>query len=249
MLQLTCERAGLEDGQQILELRCGWGSLTLWMAEQYPNARILAMSNSVPQRDFIMARAAERNLKNVRVVTSDINDFDTDSRFDRVVSVEMFEHVRNYEQLLFRISNWLEDEGRLFVHIFCHRHFTYPFETKGAHNWMGCHFFTGGLMPSQSLLTRFQKDLEVENQWQVDGSHYSRTARAWLGNLDRRRTEIEPILAGTYGSDQLAKWRARWRIFFMACEELFGFRDGKEWFVVHYSFRKARGAPVASALD
>ena len=238
MLKLTCERAGLEDGQQILELGCGWGSLTIWMAEHYPSARILAMSNSGPQREFIMARATKRGLRNLEVITSDINDFETDLRFDRIVSVEMFEHVRNYEQLLRRISNWLKDDGSLFVHIFCHRHFAYPFETEGADNWMGRHFFTGGLMPSKELLNHFNRDLVVEEQWQVDGTHYSKTARAWLKNLDNRRPQIDPILAETYGTAQRTKWRVRWRLFFMACEELFGFRDGQEWLVAHYRFKK-----------
>jgi cyclopropane-fatty-acyl-phospholipid synthase len=245
MLKLTCERAELEDGQQILELGCGWGSLTLWMAEHYPSARILAMSNSGPQREFIMARAAERGLQNLEVITSDVNDFETALRFDRVVSVEMFEHVRNYEQLLFKISNWLKEDGRLFVHIFCHRCYTYPFETEGAHNWMGRHFFTGGLMPSKELLNHFNRDLVIEEQWQVDGSHYSKTARAWLKNLDNRRQQIDPILAQTYGSDQLTKWRVRWRLFFMACEELFGFRNGQEWLVAHYRFKKADRASTS----
>lgn len=238
MLKLTCDRAGLRDGRQILELGCGWGSLTLWMAEQYPNAHILAMSNSAPQREFILGRAAERGIKNLEVITADINEFNTDLRFDRVISVEMFEHVRNYERLLSRISNWLNDDGRLFVHIFCHRAFTYAFETEGADNWMGRHFFTGGLMPSVDLLPRFDRDLVAEEQWQVNGLHYSKTARAWLENLDKKRLQIDPILASTYGQKEVTRWRVRWRLFFMACEELFGHRNGQEWVVAHYRFKK-----------
>jgi len=238
MLKLTCDRAGLRDGRQILELGCGWGSLTLWMAEQYPNAHILAMSNSAPQREFILGRAAERGIKNLEVITADINEFNTDLRFDRVISVEMFEHVRNYERLLSRISNWLNDDGKLFVHIFCHRAFTYAFETEGADNWMGRHFFTGGLMPSVDLLPRFDRDLVAEEQWQVNGLHYSKTARAWLENLDKKRLQIDPILASTYGQKEVTRWRVRWRLFFMACEELFGHRNGQEWVVAHYRFKK-----------
>lgn len=243
MLQLTCDRAEISDGMEILELGCGWGSLSLWMAERYPNSRILAMSNSKPQRHFIMERAAERGLNNLEVVTADINTFRTDRQFDRVVSVEMFEHVRNYDRLLKRISSWLRVDGRLFVHIFSHVRFAYPYETEGAGNWMGRYFFTGGIMPSDDLFSHFNDDMEIEAHWQVDGTHYSRTARAWLDNLDAARQETDPILAAVYGRDQLVKWRVRWRLFFMACEELFGFRNGSEWIVSHYRFKKRSPAP------
>ncbi len=237
MLALTCERAGLMDGQDILELGCGWGSLTLWMARHFSSSRILAMSNSAPQREFVTTRAAREGLSNVRVVTCDINEFQTDLRFDRVVSVEMFEHVRNYAELMRRIAGWLRPEGRLFVHIFCHRRFAYPFETEGADNWMGRYFFTGGIMPSDELLHYFQDDLELETRWSVDGTHYARTARAWLGRMALNRKKIDPILARVYGPENVTIWRNRWRLFFMACEELFGYRGGREWWVGHYLFR------------
>lgn len=234
MLSLTCQRAELEDGQEILELGCGWGSLTLWMAEHFPNSNILAMSNSASQRDFVVNRARERNLSNVEVITSDMNEFTIERKFDRVVSIEMFEHMRNYQKLMSRIYNWLSPQGRLFVHIFCHRQFAYPFLTEGSDNWMGRHFFTGGVMPSADLLLFFQDNLSLKARWKVNGTHYSKTARAWLENLDARGEEIDGILSHVYGEDQVTKWRVRWRLFFMACEELFGYSNGHEWFVSHY---------------
>lgn len=231
MLKLTCERASLLDGQDVLELGCGWGSLSLYMARRYPNSRILAVSNSAPQRKFIESRAPV----NLEVVTADMNDFRTDRVFDRVVSVEMFEHMRNYQELLARISRWLRPEGRLFVHIFCHRDHSYAFETEGVGNWMGRHFFTGGLMPSFGLLPRFDRDLCAQRLWVVNGTHYQRTAAAWRVNLERNQDAVLDVFSSTYGSDA-DRWYHRWRVFFLACEELFGFRGGEEWFVGHYLF-------------
>ena len=236
MLDLTAERAGLEDGQSILELGCGWGSLTLHMARRFPGADIVAVSNSAPQRRFIESRAPS----NVRVVTADMNDLTLERRFHRVVSVEMFEHMRNYRELLRRIRSWMEDDGRLFVHVFCHRRFAYPFETEGSDNWMGRHFFTGGIMPSFDLLRRFDAHLEVEESWALDGTHYERTARAWRENLESRRDRVMPVLEETYGAEAY-RWFHRWRLFFLACEELFGYRDGSEWLVGHYRFRPVEG--------
>lgn len=234
MLALTCERAELADGQEILELGCGWGSLTLFMARAYPDARITAVSNSVPQRRFIEARAPD----NVRVVTVDMNDLTLDGRFDRVVSVEMFEHMRNYQELFRRIRGWMKDDARLFAHVFCHRAHAYPYETEGADNWMGRYFFTGGVMPSLDLFERFDDDLAVERRWEVDGTHYERTARAWRENIEARRGEVMAVLRDAYGADA-GRWFQRWRMFFLACEELFGFRDGAEWLVAHYRFAPA----------
>lgn len=239
MLSLYGKRGELQDGQSILELGCGWGSLTVWMAENFPNSKILAMSNSASQKTHIEKTLERRGLKNVTLVTADINQFQTDLVFDRVVSIEMFEHVRNYQTLFRKISGWLKSEGKLFTHIFCHREFAYPYETEGADNWMGRYFFTGGIMPSEDLFLNFQEDLSLEKKWRVNGTHYQKTSRAWLENMDRNQKEIWPILEDVYGSQNARKWWVRWRLFFMSCEELFGFRNGYEWMVAHYLFRKA----------
>ncbi len=236
-LAITCDRAQLADGQEILELGCGWGSLSLWMAERYPHSRITAVSNSAPQRGFIDAEAAARGLTNLRIITADMNEFDPThaSRvpYDRVVSVEMFEHMRNYAKLLERIADWLRPDGKLFIHIFCHRRFAYPFEADGDSNWMGRYFFTGGIMPSEHLLRRFDQHLQVTQQWRWNGQHYQRTSEAWLKNLDERRRDVLPILESCYGRAEARRWFHRWRMFFLAVAELFGYANGEEWFVTH----------------
>ena len=238
MLALYGERAQLGDGQQVLELGCGWGSLTLWMAQRFPHSRITAVSNSRPQREFIEARCRALELHNVQVITQDVNRLElAHAHFDRVVSIEMFEHMRNYDTLLGRIAAWLKAGGKLFVHIFCHRELMYPFETAGDDNWMGRHFFTGGLMPAADTLLWFQHDLLIEQQWRLPGTHYQHTANAWLANHDAHRAEVLRILESAYGA-QAALWNQRWRMFWMACAELFGYRGGNEWLVGHYRFAK-----------
>ncbi|HAT37440.1 MAG TPA: SAM-dependent methyltransferase [Gemmatimonadetes bacterium] len=231
MLRLTVQRADLADGHEILELGCGWGSLTLHMAQRFPNANITAVSNSAPQRRFIEARAPQ----NVRVITADMNELQLEQRFDRVVSVEMFEHMRNYRDLLHRICGWMKPDARLFVHVFCHRDYAYPFETEGDDNWMGRYFFTGGIMPSFDLFGHFDNDLFIEKDWRVSGTHYERTARAWRENLEKERDPVMTVLQQTYGAEA-DRWFHRWRLFFLACEELFGYRGGSEWLVAHYLF-------------
>lgn len=234
MLRLTCQRAELENGQDVLELGCGWGSLTLWMAENYPGSRITAVSNSQGQREFIENCCRQRGLNNVRVITADMREFATEEKFDRVVSIEMFEHMRNWQLLLERIASWLTPRGKLFVHIFCHRETPYLFQTEGAANWMGRHFFTGGMMPSEDLLSRFAADVTVTRSWRVDGLHYARTCDAWLERTDRYREAVTAIFRPLAGNRRAPVAVQRWRMFFMACAELFKYRGGNEWFVGHY---------------
>ena len=236
-LAATCERAGLADGQRILELGCGWGSLTLWMAAHYRRSHVTAVSNSASQRAWIEAQARERGLNNVTVITADMNQFAAPGRYDRVVSVEMFEHMRNWRALFARVADWLEPGGRFFMHVFCHRSTPYAFVDGGPADWMSRHFFSGGLMPSDDLALRFQDRLRFLARWRWDGRHYERTANAWLANVDARRAQVLEVLATTHG-DAASQWLQRWRVFFMACAELFGYRNGQEWWVSHCLFER-----------
>ncbi len=239
MLALYAERAKIVDGHEILELGCGWGSLSLYLAEKFPRARITGVSNSRTQKEHIDAEAARRGLTNLRIVTCDINAFDTEpNRYDRVVSVEMFEHLKNYELLLSNVARWMKPESLLFVHIFTHSELSYHFVARDESDWMARYFFTGGQMPAHDLLPQFRGELQLVADWKVDGTHYQRTAEDWLRNMDRNRAEIMPLFAATYGANQAVKWWAYWRIFYLSCAELWGYRGGKEWIVSHYLFRK-----------
>jgi cyclopropane-fatty-acyl-phospholipid synthase len=237
-LAATCERAGLADGQDVLELGCGWGSLTLWVAERYPASRITGVSNSHSQRAWIRGEAERRGLANVRIVTADMNAFDIAERFDRVVSVEMFEHMRNWRSLFEKVHGWLRPGGRFFLHVFCHRSTPYAFIDAGHSDWMSRNFFSGGMMPSDDLPLRFQDHLRFLQRWRWDGTHYEKTSNAWLERLDARREQARTVLAAAYGEAAAARWLQRWRIFFMACAELFGCRNGQEWWVSHYLFER-----------
>ncbi|HEY9029509.1 MAG TPA: cyclopropane-fatty-acyl-phospholipid synthase family protein [Burkholderiaceae bacterium] len=237
-LRLTCERAGLRDGQDVLELGCGWGSLSLWMAERYPRSRITAVSNSNSQRRFIERAALGRGLRNLEVVTCDANRFEaTAGHFDRVVSVEMFEHLRNWPEMFARVARWLKDDGRFFMHVFATRGAPYEFVERDASDWMSRHFFSGGMMPADGLALHFQDDLRVLQRWRWDGTHYQKTSEAWLARLDAARDELQPLMAATYGLAAETWWQ-RWRLFFMSVAELFGHEGGQQWWVSHTLFEK-----------
>lgn len=237
MLSTTADRAGVADGQAILDLGCGWGSFTLWAAERFPGASVTGVSNSAGQREHILRLAADRGLDNVEVITADVNDFAPDGRFDRIVSVEMLEHVRNHPELFRRMRDWIHDDGAVFVHVFAHREFAYPFEVDGPASWMASTFFSGGVMPSSRLLPGAAAPwFETTGDWWIDGTHYARTLDAWLARMDEREDEVRGVLAPIYGDD-LDRWVQRWRMFFMACSALFGYADGTEWGVVHHRFQ------------
>jgi len=239
MLDVTCNRAGLADGQDILDLGCGWGALTLFAAERYPDSRVVAVSHSASQRRHIEARARRRGLDNVIVVTADISNLHlAREQFDRVVSVEMFEHMNNYELLVKRITNWMRPGARLFVHVLCHHARAYRFSRDGPGDWMAREFFTGGLMPSSTLVPKFSGELDPEDDWFLPGTHYALTSEAWLANLDRKRGRVASIFADTYGPASSARRVQCWRLFFLAVAETFAYRDGREWGVSHHRFRK-----------
>jgi cyclopropane-fatty-acyl-phospholipid synthase len=238
MLNLTCQRAELQDGQRILECGCGWGSLSLFMATHFPGSRITGVSNSRTQKEFIDAEAKRRGIENLTIVTADMNVFQTTETFDRIVSVEMFEHMRNYQSLMEKLSGFLVDGGKMFIHIFTHHRLSYLYEVKDESDWMAKYFFSGGIMPSDHLLLYFADHFSIEKHWHVSGQHYQKTSEAWLQKMDQHRASIMPLFIQTYGEKEAVKWWVYWRIFFMSCAELFGYRGGKEWMVSHYLFQK-----------
>ena len=236
MLEMTVARAGLVDGQRILECGCGWGSLSLFMAKKFPNSSIVAVSNSRTQKIYIDDQAKARGLNNLWVITADMNSFTTGEKFDRIVSVEMFEHMRNYQTLMHKLSGFLQPDGKMFIHIFTHRELSYLYEVKDESDWMSKYFFSGGVMPGDHLLLYFADDFKISKHWRLNGMHYAKTAEAWLVNMDQHRREIMPLFEKTYGEENALKWWVYWRIFFMACAELWNFNNGSEWFVSHYLF-------------
>ncbi len=238
MLDLTCQRAQLEDGMTILDLGCGWGSLTLWIAEHYPGCQIMAVSKSQDQIEHIKNSARDRGYRRVEALVQDVNYLDMERHFDRVFSVEMFEHMKNYRRLMGNISQLLNPGGKLFVHIFSHRIFTYEFEAEDTGNWMAQTFFTGGTMPSDDLLLHYQDDLHLVDHWRISGCHYAKTLRAWLEKMDRQKARVKEVLAEAYGRDQVTQWWVNWRLFFLACEATWSFRGGREYIVSHYLFDK-----------
>lgn len=243
MFSLYAERAQLRDGLRILDLGCGWGSLSLWLAERYPNSQIVGLSNSNGQREFIMQRARERGFHNLQIITGNIVSFDfadtdTPAGFDRVMSIEMFEHMKNYGLLLAKVARWMKPDARLFIHIFVHKLLAYHFQVANQTDWMSQYFFTGGTMPSENLLLNFQDDVKLEQQWWVNGTHYEKTSNHWLAGMDAKQAEIMEVFRKGYGDRDAALWFQRWRMFYMAVAELFGYAGGNEWGVAHYLFSR-----------
>ena len=232
MLKLYVERLGIQNHQRVLDLGCGWGSFTLFAAEKFPNSNFVAVSNSNDQIEFIKNTAKARSLENVEAIKQDMNDLSLEGSFDRIISVEMFEHMRNYGALLKNLGDHLLKDGKLFVHIFTHRDHPYPYEVRGPSDWMSKYFFTSGLMPSHDIFSYFEEDFVVRQSWKINGMHYAKTCNLWLQNHYKNKKTILDIFTGHYPNPR--QWFVRWQLFFLACEELFAYSEGKEWFVSHY---------------
>ena len=241
MLKLVCQRAQVSDGHTVMDLGCGWGVTGLWICEKYPSCKVVCVSNSATQKKFIDQVAAEKGYsQRLECITCDANIFETERKFDRIISIEMFEHMKNFDELMQKIALWLKPEGHLFTQILCHREFTYSFNTKQGSDteWMAQNFFTGGTMPSSDLFLYFQKDLIIMDHWNVNGKHYSKTLEAWLRQLDYKKDDVMKVLEKAYGCEEAPQQLFNWRMFFMYCSEVFGFRDGNEWIVAHHLFKK-----------
>ena len=238
MLDLYIDRAGITNGQEILDLGCGWGSFSLYVAAKFPESKITSLSNSIDQINFINNQAETRNLKNINALKMDVNELTLNKKFDRILSIEMFEHLRNYQSILASLSNLLLEDGKLFIHIFCNKEVAYFYEVKNDLDWMTKYFFLGGIMPSRDIFSYFNENLTLVNQWDVNGNHYSRTSKGWLENLYRNKKEIMDIFRDHY--DEPIIWFNRWRVFFLTCEVFFGMNKGNEFFVSHYLFEKAK---------
>ncbi|OIS95929.1 PREDICTED: (S)-coclaurine N-methyltransferase-like [Nicotiana attenuata] len=238
MMELYCERSQLKDGHTILDVGCGWGSLSLYIAQKYSSCKITGICNSVTQKAHIEEQCRELQLQNVEIIVADISTFEMEGSYDRILSIEMFEHMKNYGDLLKKISRWMKPDSLLFVHYFCHKAFAYHFEDVNDDDWITRYFFSGGTMPSANLLLYFQDDVSVVNHWLVNGKHYAQTSEEWLKRMDQNKTSIKPIMESTYGKDSAVKWTVYWRTFFISVAELFGYNNGEEWMVAHFLFKK-----------
>lgn len=238
MLQMYCERSQLKDGHSVLDVGCGWGSLSLYIAQNYKNCQVTGICNSTTQKDYIEEQCRDLQLNNVNIIVADISTFEMEAEYDRIISIEMFEHMKNYKDLLKKISGWMKQDSLLFVHHFCHKVFAYHFEDKNEDDWITRYFFEGGTMPSANLLLYFQDDVSIVDHWLVNGKHYSQTSEEWLKRMDKNIASIKPIMATTYGKDSAVKWTVYWRTFFIAVAELFGYNNGEEWMVCHLLFKK-----------
>ncbi|KAL6212260.1 hypothetical protein ACLB2K_017481 [Fragaria x ananassa] len=238
MLEMYCERSQIKDGDSVLDVGCGWGSLSLYIAEKYKNCKVTGICNSTTQKAFIEELCRNRQLENVEIIVADISTFEMEASYDRIFSIEMFEHMKNYKDLLKKISGWMKQDGLLFVHHFCHKAFAYHFEDKSDDDWITRYFFSGGTMPSANLLLYFQDDVSVVDHWLVNGKHYAQTSEEWLKRMDHNSAAIKPIMESTYGKDSAVKWTVYWRSFFIAVAELFGYNNGEEWMVALFLFKK-----------
>jgi len=242
MLEKICERAQIQDGMEILDLGCGWGSCGLYLLKKYPNVKVTFFSNSTTQQAYIREQAKKgNNLDRIKSIAGDVNVTELNAEFDRIVTNEMFEHMKNYEKLFEKVSKWLKPEtGLLFIHVFCHRFFPYQFKVKDSNNadWMGRNYFTGGSMPSFDTFLYFQKHLAIQNTWMINGVHYSKTLEAWLDLLKEKESIISEIFAKEYGADKVTEHLNGWKLFYIMSSEAFKYNEGNDWCVAHYTFKR-----------